>query len=218
MSNLQYEMSEIEEKIYNKGERLIPGVSHDERETKRHASSYNFFVKLIEEDVHTRSICPIVVDLGCGVGFGCKIMSNMNGSVIIGVDISEECLEYATKNYFASNIVYRKDDLRDFIKKMSIHDYVVSRGVLEHIEDGLELAKKVKFRHMFIFDVPYNEGSINPHHKVTGVTEETLKGFEYAEIYYEDLQGNITKEKPEAPNMIMCVCKKLVHIEERVCV
>jgi len=213
MSNLTASMTEIEKLIWNEGERLIPGVSHNEDETKRHASSYKFFSELIEKDVHTRSICPIILDLGCGVGHGCKMLSNMNGSVVIGVDNSGESLDYAREYYFAQNIKYKTADLREYIEDMKSHDYVVSRGVFEHIENGLELAKLVKFRHLFIFDVPYNEGKVNPHHKVIGITEESLQSFEHADIYYEDLQGNITKEKPEVPNMIMCVCKKIVCME-----
>jgi len=213
MNNSTANMSLIEKSIWNEGERLIPGVSHNDDETKRHAASYNFFSDLIEKDVHTKSICPIILDLGCGVGYGCKILSNMNGSVVIGVDHSGECLEYAIKNYFASNIQYKAADLDEFIFGMGDYDYVVSRGVFEHIKDGIELAKKVRFKYMFMFDVPYNEGDENPHHKVIGITEENFQDFEHAEIYYEDINGNITKEKPENPNMIMCVCRNIVKCE-----
>ena len=208
MINSQREMTEEERIIWNEGERLIPGVTHDENETKRHSASYNFFAKLIEEDVHTRSICPIIMDLGCGIGFGCEILSKMNGSVVVGIDSSRECIDYANKNYFQTNVVYKQDDLVTFIPEMKPYDYVVSRGVLEHIEGGLELAQKVKFKYMFIFDVPYNEPEENnPHHLISRITEEDLEGFEYADIYYEDINGNITKEKPENPILIMCACK-----------
>jgi SAM-dependent methyltransferase len=204
-------MNEQEKRIYNEGERLIPGVSHNDSEKQRHFASYSFFKDLINADVRTKNICPIIVDLGCGVGFGCKILSELSGSVIMGVDNSDEVIKYAMENYFSPNIVYKTQDLEAFIKTSGPYDYVVSRGVLEHIENGLELAKRVKFKYMFIFDVPYDEKEGNPHHKILGIKEEAFEDFNYVEIYYEDIKGNITKEKPRKPNMIMCVCKKFVQ-------
>jgi SAM-dependent methyltransferase len=202
-------MNELEKKIYNEGERLIPGVSHDANEVKRHFSSYSFFRDLINENVRTKDLCPIIVDLGCGVGYGCKVLSELNGSVVMGIDCSDEVIEYAMSNYAAPNIAFRKEDIKEFVSSMKSYDYVVSRGVFEHIEDGLEIAKRVKFNELFMFDVPYDEKQGNPHHKILGIKEDSFEDFGYADIYYEDIKGNITKIKPEKPNMIMCVCKRV---------
>jgi SAM-dependent methyltransferase len=201
-------MEPIEELIYNKGERLIPGVSHNADETRRHMASYEFFKKLITEDLVNGPGCAAIVDLGCGVGFGCKILSDIPNSLIFGADNSKECIDYAQERYAGKNIVYEVADLHVFIPVMPEFDYAVSRGVFEHIKDGLELASKVNFRRLFVFDVPYDEAVGNPHHMLTGITEESFKALGDVEIFYEDIRGNISKNKSVKPNMVACVCRR----------
>jgi hypothetical protein len=40
---------------------------------------------------------------------------------------------------------------------MPVFDYAVSRGVLEHMPDGLRLANGTRWRYRLLFDVPYDE-------------------------------------------------------------
>lgn len=201
-------MNDEERFLYNEGERLLPGISHNEDEARRHIASYTFFKEMIDADQKSAPGLTTIVDLGCGVGYGCRILSKVPHSAVFGIDCSPECIEYARKNYREDNTVYQVSDLKTFIPEMAQVDYAVSRGVFEHIEDGLALAAKVNFKRLFMFDVPYNEKPGNPHHKILGVTEEAFNGFSNVEFYYEDIKGNITSSKQEKPNMIMCVCKK----------
>jgi hypothetical protein len=62
---------------------------------------------------------------------------------------------------------------------------IVSRGVLEHIDKGLEIFKRIKYNRMFMFDLPYNEVPGNVHHKLTNITEKAFKDWENIEFYYE---------------------------------
>jgi len=200
-------MTDLEKRIWNEGERLIPGVSHNGAESKRHFASYNFFRdRIYETEVGTINI----LDLGCGVGFGCKLLSVVPDSNILGIDISDDSLRYARKYYSAKNIEYRIADLNSFILNMPLYDYVVSRGVFEHIENVWDLINKIKFKKMLIFDMPYNEEpGNNPHHKILGVVEKDFEKLVSSyELFYEDIEGKITKQKPEKPNMIMCLCRK----------
>ena len=91
---------------------------------------------------------------------------------------------------------------------MPPYDYVVSRGVLEHIPNGLQLGFLAKWSKRLILSVPYNEPqNVNPHHVLSGVREEGFSDID-AELFYEDLNG-ITYDKnskPPKPNMIICVC------------
>ncbi len=203
-------LTPLEEKVYNNGERLIPGVTHDIKELIRHRSSYIFFRKVIELDLKEKKVStPIrIVDLGCGTGHGCSILSEISGSQIVGVDISKESIEYAKKYYLKKNISYQLVNLEDFISKEPEYDYVVSRGVLEHIPNGLDVAVLPKWRKRLLFDVPYDEPKSNPHHVLVGIREEDFSGFPEAELFYEDLDGVIydVSNKPYKANMIMCVC------------
>jgi len=204
--------SRFEKKIYNEGERLIPGVTHDIKELIRHRSSYVFFKNVIELDMERWTLPkPVrIVDLGCGVGHGCQVLSRIPGAQVLGVDVSPESLEYARKNYSKKNISYQLADLIEFVSTMTEYDYVVSRGVMEHIPNGLHIISTAKWQHRLLFDVPYDEPAGNPHHLLVGIREKDFSEFAEAELFYEDLEGviNDINRKPSKPNMIMCVCSR----------
>ena len=203
-------MDELEKAIYNEGERLIPFVTHDMAEVVRHKSSYAFFRMVIDSDrKQLRPATPAtVVDLGCGVGHGCFDVAQARNTRVTGIDRSAECVRYAGMKYPAPNVEYRVEDLTAFVPRMPEFDYVISRGVLEHIPGGLDLAIKSRWRRRLMFDVPYDEPEGNPHHLLLRLKEEQFAAFPRAELFYEDLQGVIydAARKPPKPNMIMCVC------------
>lgn len=201
-----YPLNPTEKRIANGGERLVPKIALDP-EVIRHKSSYAFFKRIIQSDVRGKKKITIL-DLGCGVGHGCMTLSEIKNASVTGVDISEEAIEYATEKYQKPNIRYFRQDLINYLKTSPEFDYIVSRGVLEHIKGGLELAKKSRFKSRLIFDVPYNENSgPNPYHLITGIKEKNFDIFPRKELFFEDLSGNIynLKNKPLKPNMIICV-------------
>jgi SAM-dependent methyltransferase len=199
-------MDDIEKAVYNEGERLIPGITHTDGEKKRHAASYSFFWQKIMDDMLLREVSPIsILDLGCGVGWGCAVLSTLPGSIVVGIDNSANTIEYAKKHYPGPTYVVA--DLVGFIPAMPEYPYVVSRGVFEHIADGLGLIPQVKFGRLFMFDVPYDESPDNRHHLLTGLTEKDFAALKGAEFFYEDMDGVITKEPAKKPNMLMCVCR-----------
>jgi SAM-dependent methyltransferase len=205
------ELSETEAVIYNEGERLIPGVSHNHEETVRHRSSYVFWRKIIELDIAARpaSAEPIsIVDLGSGVGHGCVTLAEIPGTRVVGVDTSAECLQYAEEHYGRPNIEYVQADLAEYIPTMETFDYVVSRGAMEHVPDGLRLVRAASGGSRLMFDVPYDEApGVNPHHVIFNVREDAFADFADAEIFFQDLAGVTydVRTKPERPNMIICV-------------
>lgn len=199
--------------IYNEGERLIPGRSHDYTEVRRHYGSYLFFKEVIAWDQarHPVPNGPTIVDLGCGVGHGCQTLAQIPGAKVLGVDISRESLDYAKRNYDHPAISWQQSDLVAFVESMPAFDYVVSRGVLEHIPNGIDLAVNAKWNRRIMFDVPYAEPrGRNPHHVLSEITETDFDRFEGAELFFQDLSGVVyaTAQKPIAPNMIMCACRK----------
>jgi SAM-dependent methyltransferase len=169
---------------------------------------------VIERDLANRETAPgsvEIIDLGCGVGHGCSWLSRIRGSRVTGMDVSPECIEYARRHYGGPGVTYRREDLAGFIPRMPEYDYAVSRGVFEHIPDGLALAVSANWRRRMMFDVPYDEpAGPNPHHVLTGIREENFAGFPGAELFYQDLDGIIydRDNKPPKPNMILCVCSK----------
>ncbi len=211
---MQKPLTPLEKIIYNNGERLVFGKSHYIGEDIRHRSSYIFFKNIIECDLafmksNNMEIKLIdILDLGCGVGHGCETLSQIECSNILGIDSCQEAIAYAGDVYPNKNITYDCFDLNEFIPSMHSYDYVVSRGVIEHIPNGIELVFLSKWTNRLIFSVPYNEPeSANPHHVLSGIREEDFSDID-AELFYEDLNG-ITYDinnKPTRPNMIICVC------------
>lgn len=203
-----------ERKIANNGERLVPKSTIDP-EVIRHKSSYLFFKKIISQDqkeisaLHSAKRKKIsILDLGCGVGHGCYTLSKIKNVEITGVDNSQEAIEYAEEHFSRKNIKYIVSDIASYVKIMPKYDYVISRGVLEHIRGGLTLARKSKWNLRLMFDVPYNEkAGPNPYHLITQIREESFRAFPAKELFYEDIEGNVFDKtnKPEAPNMILCV-------------
>jgi SAM-dependent methyltransferase len=207
-------LTPLERAIYNDGERLIPGLTHGDLEVVRHASSYAFFRMVIEADLAfgkdiRRPGGFGIVDLGCGVGHGCRTLSAIPEARVMGVDMSPECIEYARSRFAADNVTYQAADLNGYIPRMPEFDYVVSRGVMEHLREGLSLVHGARWRNRLLFDVPYDEpAEANPHHVLMGIREADFSGFADAELFYQDLDGVIydAARKPPRPNMIVCVC------------
>jgi protein-L-isoaspartate O-methyltransferase len=203
-------MNELQKLIYNNGERLVPYASHGEPELIRHRSSYAFFHAVIASDLQAcqKPLTKIsIADLGFGSGYGCALLASLHSSQITGVDIGPECEIFARKYYGRLNVNYLIKDLTKFIPEAEPFDYVVSRGVLEHVPDGLNLVSQIKFRQRVMIDVPYDELPGNEHHVLTGIKEDSFMQLENCEIFYEDLDGRIfdAENKPEKANMIMAV-------------
>ena len=109
-------LNNTQKKIYNEGERLIPGVTHDMLEVVRHKTSYDFFRAIIDDDIASHKKLSAqkkvtISDFGFGVGHGCYSLSRIRNCQITGVDISEDCKNYAEKHYSAKNIKYQAIDL-----------------------------------------------------------------------------------------------------------
>ena len=203
-------MNKLQSLIYNAGERLVPYVSHDEAELVRHRSSYAFFHAVISADLIRQAGDDNkfrIVDLGFGSGYGCALLASLPGTLITGVDNRPECEIFARQYYQRPNVNYLIKDLRIFIPEAEPFDYVVSRGVLEHVPDGLSLIKHIKYRRRVMIDVPYDEAPGNEHHILTGIKEDAFSDFANCELFYEDLEGRIFDQdrRPEKSNMIMVV-------------
>lgn len=206
-------LTDAEAVIYNEGERLIPGRSHDYMEVRRHYGSYLFFKAVILADQAQSPVSggPTIVDLGCGVGHGCSTLAQIPGARVLGVDVSEESLAYARRHYDRPSITWQQSDLVAFVESMPSFDYVVSRGVLEHIPNGIDLAVNAQWNRRLMFDVPYAEPrGRNPHHVLSEITEVDFARFKDAELFFQDLAGVIygAPQKPAGPNVIMCACRK----------
>lgn len=198
--------------IDNHGERLVPGESHDRAEAVRHKSSYRFFRAVIAADLDRTGTSAVrILDLGCGVGHGSSTLAEIHGSEVVGIDASPDAVEYARRNYAAPNVAYVAATAEDYLASAEPFDYVVSRHALEHIPNGIELARRFPWTARLMVNVPYREppqdatgDETNPHHELNDITEADFAGYPGAEFFYEDLRG-VTTTTADAANSIICV-------------
>lgn len=208
-------LSETEQRVYNEGERLIPGRTHGWREVRRHAGSYMFWREIILRDIE-RGVVPAgeqitIVDLGSGTGHGCVTLGSIPNTRVVGVDVCETTLGFAREHYTAPNVEYRYADLTRFPEEMDEYHYVVSRGVIEHVPDGLDVARRSRWTTRLLFDVPYDEpAGRNPHHVLSGIKEEDFARFPGCELRFQDLMGVVYEPhaRPDDANMIMALARR----------
>ncbi len=207
-------LSAEEQRVHNAGERIIPGVTQDTAELIRHRSSYFFFKTVIEGDLRRGQVSDRIriLDIGCGVGHGCRDLAEIPGAFLLGIDYSPDAIEYACNHYRRDNVEYEVADLAEFVAgRMPEFEYVVSRGALEHIPRGIELAHASNWRARLLFDVPYDEpAGVNEHHVLHNLRESDMKGLKNPEFFYQDIRGVIYRRRPRKPppNMILCACRR----------
>ena len=199
------------EAIYNFGERLIPGESHDKDEVIRHKSSYEFFYRIIESDIiNNPSLLAreiTILDVGSGTGHGTFMLSKLPGVKVTGLEPGIETVEYSKNNYSSKNIEYINTDLHSFIRLGLIFDYIVSRHALEHIVDGLDMILAVPFHMRLLVNVPFFENDKNPFHLVHWIDENSFLNYKNREFFYESITGetSIYRQVDNPPNSIVCV-------------
>ena len=74
-----------------------------------------------------------VLDTGCGVGYGAKMLASMAARVS-GVDYSAPALHYAAVRYSAPNLDYSRMDCGQLALRSESFDLIVSFEMFEHLE------------------------------------------------------------------------------------
>jgi SAM-dependent methyltransferase len=73
-----------------------------------------------------------VLDAGCGVGYGSAFLGEFATSVV-GVDVSEEAIDYARARYGGGNVEFAVGDLERLERRDGEFDAVVAFEVIEHL-------------------------------------------------------------------------------------
>ncbi|WP_158560352.1 class I SAM-dependent methyltransferase [Paenibacillus contaminans] len=113
------------------GERMV--VNDDMKE--------NYFDALIEHLYRYELACAfvkgkIVLDAASGAGYGTKMLQMAGAGSVYGIDISEESVIQAEKDYGGENTHFRQGDIQHLPLDNESVDVVVSYETIEHIPDG----------------------------------------------------------------------------------
>jgi|GEM_PF-1559981 len=117
------------------GERYVPWAD-DPAMNYEHLHRYRF----VKEFVKGKK----VLDLGCGEGYGCFMLSDDADSVT-GIDIAGEAIRHASVKYQRGNLKFVQGSMADIpIEGEYLFDIVISFEALEHIAEQDDLLREVK--------------------------------------------------------------------------
>lgn len=155
----------------------MPGITK-QRLVDEHYARYNFALDFVDKG-------SVVLDIACGVGYGSHILA-AKAERVVGVDISEESIKFAKKNYGAKNIEYILSSAGKDIFSDNSFDIICSFETIEHLEDGprkkylFNLAKWLKPGGVLLLSTPnkkitspFSEKPLNKFH-VLEYTRENL--------------------------------------------
>ena len=106
-----------------------------------------------------------ILDIGCGVGYGCHLMSQQ-ASKVIGVDSDSRCITAANKKYSKDNIEFICCDIQNY--DMKKFDIITAFESLEHLNKPYKIIDKMmeNANKFFLISTPnIISAGINPHHK-----------------------------------------------------
>jgi len=172
----------------------------------RHLAAYNFAKNYVKE--------KNVLEIGCGTGYGTYFLSKY-ASNIVGVDISEDVIQYCKMKYKKENLSFKHINGNELPFSNSSFDVCISFQVIEHINSNkvldwlLEIRRILKDNGKFILSTPNKRLRLlplqkpwNPEHKKEytdkGLSKVLKKVFSSVEIYglfgTEEIQA-IEKER-----------------------
>jgi ubiquinone/menaquinone biosynthesis C-methylase UbiE len=125
----------MQRQLEDTGERFIPGRTLSAWTEAYHVSRYRFALEFAKG--------KRVLDLGCGVGYGAALLAQVAKSVL-GGDVSQETLQFARKEYVASNLQFVQMDCRRLGLPANAFDLVVSFEVIEHVLEQEEMLSEVE--------------------------------------------------------------------------
>lgn len=118
------------------GERVVPGKVPADLYNE-HLTRYLFAKELIQPN-------QIVLDAGCGTGYGTSVISAVSGVEVYGIDIADEAVDYAKAHYESHNCKFVPMDLLDISFSNKQFDAVVSFEVIEHLEHPEKFLQGIK--------------------------------------------------------------------------
>ena len=82
-----------------------------------------------------------VLDVGCGTGNFCSMISKKGTKRVVGIDYASEAIKIAKKEHKSKNLEFRNIQISQIDEKF---DVIVSIGTLEHMDNPYEILKVMK--------------------------------------------------------------------------
>ena len=116
------------------GERVLPGEVEPDLYNE-HLVRYLFARQFASR--------KMVLDLGCGAGYGSTLIAEV-ASKVIGLDVSQEAIKYARENFSAANLHYIVTDGAFLGLAPGSFDLVLCFEVIEHLTEQEFLLEEIR--------------------------------------------------------------------------
>src|SRR5579871_3821901 len=114
-------------------ERLTPGTPAWEWHGAEHMQRYQFFGKYCAG--------KDVLDAACGAGFGSHYLAATGAASVLGVDIAQEAVDYATRQYSHPCLRFALGDAQALDRLNAQFDVIVSFETIEHVPEPAKLVE-----------------------------------------------------------------------------
>ena len=141
-----------------------------------------------------------VLEIGCSNGYGSQFFGN--NISYLGLDYDKNIIEVAREEGWGDNKKFIHADINAF--ELGQYDTIVAMEVIEHLDNGLEIAQKLKNHcKRLLITVPYMEtpGFWGEHHKLHMLNQSHLPGFSYQ---FMSEVGQIADTPHEGMNLMLC--------------
>jgi 2-polyprenyl-3-methyl-5-hydroxy-6-metoxy-1,4-benzoquinol methylase len=127
----------------------------------------------------------VVLDIGCGEGYGSFLLSEF-ASKVMAIDCSQEAIEHANSHYRKNNLTFITTDALNLPFSNGVFDAVCSIELIEHLKDISRMLSNIrnvlKPAGTYLLSTPNKDLSIvqNPYHYrefTEAELRDTLHGF-----------------------------------------
>ena len=166
-------------------ERVIPTVPEHSVSLQEHIARYMFAGQFVEGHV--------VLDAGCGTGYGAAYLASRGARRVFGVDIAAQAIEYSRIHYHRDNVIFSVMDCTSLDFPDETFDVVVSLEVIEHLGDSQrylpEMRRVLKRDGVFILSTP-NKAVDSPN------SIKPLNPFHFKEYTVAELEETLSAHFP----------------------
>lgn len=121
--------------ILNSDERMIP-ENVDYYTWSENYVKYFFTGNFVKDKV--------VLDIGCGTGYGTHFLIKAGAKKVIGIDNSYETIEYAQSHYRSNNLEFKQMDIDSINLTAQSFDVIIALEVIEHLKNPNLLLNEIK--------------------------------------------------------------------------
>jgi ubiquinone/menaquinone biosynthesis C-methylase UbiE len=170
------------------GERLIPGIQRLENMIVEELSRLNF--------VRPYFAGRVVLDAGCGLGYGTQFLAESGARWVLGIDISKKAIRYAAENYQRDNLAFGVMDCTRLGLKDESFDMICSIELIEHLAQVdqylVEVCRVLRPQGLYFMSTPNRKVSSTSSGKASWAFHEREFDLdelrELLETYFEEVE------------------------------